>query len=84
MMEFPWEFLASCLPLLLADDARRPRDRGQLDRLGHHLAEGDEELVQPAPRQPRVLRLHLPVRLHPREHQVKGTNLMHQCRIYIQ
>ena len=55
---------------VLADDPRRVGHRGQLDRLRHHIAERDAECVQPSPREPRLLRLDVPLRLHPREHQV--------------
>ena len=55
---------------VLADDPRRVGHRGQLDRLRHHIEERDAECVQPSPREPRLLRLDVPLRLHPREHQV--------------
>ena len=56
-------------PNLYADDGCHPGDRGEHPGVGDPDAAGDAERLQPAPRLDGLLRLHIPLRLHPGELQ---------------
>ena len=64
-----------------SDDRGHPGDRGQHPGLRHPHPQGDAQRLQPAPRLHGLLRLHLPLRVHPGELQEA---VQHGLRVRVQ